>query len=56
MTNTGDLVATGNNDFGQCDISTWKNMICVSAGSDYTIGMNDNYEILIQGNNYWIDI
>lgn len=56
LTQSGKVVATGKNDNGQCDISEWENIICVSAGSDYTIGMNKDEEILIAGNNEWISL
>ena len=35
----GSVVAFGNNYFGQCDVSEWRNVISVAAGKRFTIGL-----------------
>ena len=35
----GEVVATGSNEAGQCDVDMWKNIISVSAGWEHTLGL-----------------
>jgi len=48
----GTVVATGNNDDGQCDISSWKDIIIISAGGNHTVGLKKNGTVVAMGNNY----
>ena len=36
------MVATGWNDFGQCDISDWNNIISIAVHGDHTIGIKSD--------------
>lgn len=55
----GTVVAVGDNTWGQCDISSWTDIIKVVAGDWYTVGLKDNGTVLITGQNikgtYYID-
>jgi len=35
----GTAVATGLNKFGQCDVSSWSDLVAVSAGSNHSVGL-----------------
>ena len=35
----GTVVAVGDNDDGQCDVSGWKDIVAVSAGGSHTVGL-----------------
>ncbi len=35
----GNVIATGDNRFGQCNVNDWKNVIAVSAGQRHTVGL-----------------
>ena len=35
----GTVVAIGDNTYGQCDVSTWKDIVAVSAGAYHTVGL-----------------
>ena len=45
------VVATGNNDDGQCDISGWKDIIAVSARYSHTVGLKADGTVVATGNN-----
>lgn len=62
--NDGTVIATGYNNSGQCDVSSWSDIISVAAGSDFTIGLKSDGTVVATGeNNYgqcdiaeWTDI
>ena len=35
----GKVLATGNNDFGQCDVSGWSDVVGVACGKDFTVAV-----------------
>ena len=35
----GTVVATGENDYGQCDVDSWTDIAAVSAGYEHTVGL-----------------
>ena len=45
----GTVVAAGRNKDGQCDVSDWKNIVAVSAGSDYTMGLRSDGKVVVVG-------
>ncbi|WP_244155515.1 RCC1 domain-containing protein [Desulfatiglans anilini] len=49
----GTVVAVGNNDENQCDVSSWTDMDRVWAGSYTTIGMKSNGNLLAVGHDYY---
>ena len=42
----GTVVAAGYNQFGQCDVSSWKNVVNVFAKDNFTIGILDDGHIV----------
>ena len=60
----GTVVAVGNNDYGQCDVSDWTNIVAVSAGVYHTVGLKADGTVVAVGYNkygqcdvsYWTDI
>lgn len=60
----GTVVAVGDNSSGQCDISTWTDIVAVSAGIFHTVGLKSDGTVVAAGSdNYgqcgvseWTDI
>lgn len=51
LNSDGTVVAIGDNSFGQCDVTEWKDIIKVRTGDWYTVGLKKDGGILITGNN-----
>lgn len=52
LTMDGSVLATGNNKYGQCDISEWSNVISISADSgQYTTGLKADGTVVAVGDN-----
>lgn len=47
----GTIIATGNNQSGQCNVSEWRDIIAISAGLDHTVGLRSDGTVLAIGNN-----
>jgi len=47
----GTVVATGNNDEGQCDVERWTDIEHVAAGFSHTVGLRDNGVVVATGRN-----
>jgi hypothetical protein len=47
----GTVVATGNNDEGQCNVSGWTDIVHVAAGFSHTVGLRDNRTVVATGRN-----
>lgn len=47
----GTVVAIGDNNYGQCDVEEWTNMIKVVAGDWYTVGLQEGGKVFITGEN-----
>lgn len=47
----GTVVAAGWNDFGQCDVSNWKNVIDVKAGMVHSVGLKRDGTVVAVGEN-----
>ena len=47
----GTVVATGDNKYGQCDVSSWKDIVAVSAGDLHTVGLKKDGTIITTGDN-----
>ena len=45
----GTALATGNNQFGQCDLSGWTNLIAVACGETHTVGLRSDGTVLATG-------
>ena len=49
----GTVVATGNNDQGQCNVYNWTDIIAVGAGQNYTVGLKKDGTVVVTGYNYF---
>ena len=48
----GSVVAVGNNaNSGQCNVSSWEDIVSISAGRDHTIGLKSDGTLVAVGNN-----
>ncbi len=47
----GTVVATGRSGYGQCDVSSWEDIVAVSAGGLHTIGLKADGTVVATGNN-----
>ena len=45
------MVAAGDDEFGQCDVSSWTNIVWVAAGDFHTLGLKSNGRLVAAGNN-----
>ena len=60
----GTVVATGQNSWGQCDVSGWTDIVAVAAGHFHTVGLKADGTVVATGNNEdnqcnvskWVDI
>ena len=43
----GTVVATGENDRGQCDVSDWTDIVAVAAGDKHTVGLKSNGTVVV---------
>ena len=48
----GTVVAAGDNVFGQCDVSQWKDIVAVSAGGSHTVGLKSDGTVVAVGSNW----
>jgi hypothetical protein len=47
----GTVVATGNNDDGQCNVDGWTDIVHVAAGFSHTVGLEEGGTVVATGNN-----
>ena len=47
----GTVAAVGDNSDGQCDVSSWRDIVAVSAGSYHTVGLKADGTVVAVGNN-----
>jgi len=60
----GTVIATGNNDEGQCNVGSWTDIIMVGAGLSHTVGLKEDGTVKATGRNdegqcnvgTWMDI
>ncbi len=49
----GTVVAVGENSYGQCDVSSWRNIVAIAAGHNHTVGLKvDGTVVAVGGNAY----
>lgn len=48
----GTVRAVGNNNWGQCNTGTWRDIVAISAGFENTIGLRRDGTAVAVGNNY----
>ena len=49
----GTVVAVGDNDHGQCDVSSWRDIVAVSAGEYCTVGLKADGTVVAVGHNFY---
>ncbi|MEH7745306.1 Ig-like domain-containing protein, partial [Neobacillus drentensis] len=47
----GTVVASGNNSYGQLNVSSWRNIIAIAAGLDFSLGLRSDGTVVAVGNN-----
>ncbi len=47
----GTVVAVGNNDYGQLNVSSWTNIKAIAAGAYHTVGLKEDGTVVAVGNN-----
>ena len=47
----GKVMAVGNNEDGQCDVSGWSDIVTVSAGYEHTLGVKSDGTVVAAGEN-----
>ncbi len=47
----GTVLAAGNNEGGQCNVESWKNIVAVSAGVRHTVGLKEDGRVVATGEN-----
>ena len=47
----GTVIAAGNNEDGQCDVSAWTDIVAIDAGFRYTVGLKADGTVLAVGHN-----
>ena len=47
----GTVVAVGENVYGQCNVSDWKDIVAVSAGQWHTVGLKVDGTVVTVGRN-----
>ena len=47
----GTVVATGNNEYGQCNVSEWRDIVAIVAGWDCTFGLKSDGTVVACGRN-----
>jgi alpha-tubulin suppressor-like RCC1 family protein len=45
----GTVVASGENELGQCNVSEWKDIVAIAAGGMYTAAMKKDGTVLVTG-------
>ena len=45
----GTVVSTGNNDFGQCNMLSWTDIVAVSTGPFQTVGLKSDGTVVAVG-------
>jgi hypothetical protein len=51
ITEDGTVVAVGNNDYGQCNVGGWTNIVQVAAGCYHTVGLKEDGTVVAVGDN-----
>ncbi|MBR2477149.1 MAG: chromosome condensation regulator [Clostridia bacterium] len=45
----GTVVATGRNEYGQCNVSDWEDIISIDAAYSYTVGLKSDGTVVVAG-------
>jgi alpha-tubulin suppressor-like RCC1 family protein len=44
-------VAVGYNEYGQCNVDDWENIVAISVGYAHTVGLKKDKSVVAVGNN-----
>lgn len=47
----GTVIAVGNNDYGQCEVSDWSDIVSVAAGYEHAVGLRADGTVVAVGKN-----
>ncbi|PFR26920.1 chromosome condensation regulator [Bacillus cereus] len=47
----GTVVAVGWNQYGQCNVSDWRDIVAISAGCAHTVGLKSDGTVVAVGDN-----
>ena len=47
----GTVVAAGANNYGQCNVSDWRDIVAISAGMSHTVGLRSDGTVVAVGDN-----
>ena len=47
----GTVVAVGDNEYGQCNVSGWRSVVAIAAGRYYTVGLKSDGTVVAIGDN-----
>ena len=50
LRNDGTVAVTGNNEYGQCDVSGWGDIVAIAAGYEHTVGLKTDGTVIATGN------
>jgi len=53
LKSNGTVVAVGENNYGQCNITDWKDIVAVSAGGSHTVGLKSDGTVVAVGDNMY---
>ena len=48
----GTVVAVGRNNYGQCNVGSWTDIVQVAAGDGHTVGLKSDGTVVAVGNKY----
>ncbi len=51
LKDNGTVIAVGDNEFGQCNTNSWRDIIAVSAGESHTVGLKSDGTVVAVGDN-----
>ncbi len=49
----GTVLASGRNNYGQCEVDGWTDVVALSAGSEHLVGLREDGTVLATGWNHW---
>jgi alpha-tubulin suppressor-like RCC1 family protein len=47
----GTVVAVGQRGYGQCDVSSWTDIVAIAAGYNHTVGLKSDGTVVAVGDN-----